>query len=414
MPLKYKQKNNFYRNVAILLGLSVLVEFLVYVSTLYVFHSFVDQWGFKVYFETIIIPFVSNGSLPYINYFWEYPVIMVIPVFVAAIPSMITREASIFFVAFPAIMIICNLITTLLIYLITMNIYRNETRAFVAGFLYATSIAAAYITITNFDPLPTMFVMLGICCTIYGGTNLKYSGYFWYIIGFFTKIYSIAILPFLVLFNAKKTTIKEECITVVKVGILPFLILFVPIYILNPASINTYLITNAAGKEIFVDSFVYTVYAWLHEVFHIPVSVALVSLAMTILLAVVIGTLVYLAYIRKSQDKIFLLKVTLVALVAIIAFSKYHSPQYMLWIMPILCILVAGDLLMMGIYYLLQAIWFIKFPLIFWSVYTNNEYTNAIPSSGGYLALLFFTVEYAVLFYLVFATTTKGVRNVSQ
>jgi hypothetical protein len=91
----------------------------------------------------------------------------------------------------------------------------------------------------------------------------------------------------------------------------------------------------------------------------------------------------------------------LIALVAIVACSKYHSPQYMMWFTPILCILVAGDLFKMVVFYLLQGIWYIKFPLTFWTLWTNTYYVEPLPKAGGQLALFFFTLEYVVLFYLV-------------
>jgi hypothetical protein len=412
--MKKPVKNNLYKNLTILCGISILVEILIIVSVPMVFNSFIDQWGFKVYFETIIIPFVSNGNLPYIDYFWEYPIIMVVPVFVAAIPSILTRNADLFLIAFPILMILCNLVVTALVCILTLKIYKSEKRAFIAGFLYATAISAAYITITNFDSLPAMLMMLGLTCTIYGGEKLKSAGYLAYILGFFTKIYPVAILPFIILFNAKKTSLKNEVLSAIGVFVIPFLVLFVPIYALNPSSINTYLITNAAGKEIFVDSFVYTVYSWFHGIFRLPVTIPLVSNLMTAILVVTIISLLYLAYTYPMQDATFLLQVTLVALVAIIACSKYHSPQYMLWIMPIFCILVAGDLLKMGMFYLLQVIWFIKFPLLFWNTYTNGEYTHPLPSAGGYLTVFFFTIEYAILFYLVWMVVKREGQYVSQ
>jgi hypothetical protein len=399
--MKNQTTSGIYRDIAILCGISILIEFLVYIATPFIFHSFVDQWGFKVYFETIVIPFATNGSLPYVNYFWEYPILMVVPVFIAAIPVFLTNNPYAFFVAFPILMTICNLVVVALVYILTLKIYRNKKRAFIAGFLYATAITAAYITLTNFDPMPTMLMMLGLTCTIYGTDKLKSAGYLAYILGFFTKIYPVAILPFLVLFNAKKSSLKEEIVSVVIVGIIPFLILFVSIYLINPAMIDTYIIKNAASKEMFVSSFVYTMYGWLHFIIGLPVAETLVANIMSVVLAGIILFLLYLAYMNPEQDAIFLLHLTLITLVAVIACSKYHSPQYMLWFMPILCILIAGDLTKMGIFYLIQIIWYIKFPLTFWSLWTNAYYTQPLPTAGGITALVFFTIEYAVLFYLV-------------
>ena len=393
--------NQTYKHIVILCCISLLIEGIVYIATPLVFHSFVDMWSFKVYFETIVIPFATNGSLPYINYFWEYPILMTVPVFISIIPVFATGNPYTFSTAFPILMTICNLVVTALVYILTLKIYQNGKRAFIAGFLYATAFTAAYITLTNFDPMPTMLMMLGLTLTVYGTDKLKSAGYLAYILGFFTKIYPVAILPFLVLFNAKKSSLKEEIVSVVKIGIIPFLILFVPIYLINPAMIDTYIIKNAASKQIFVSSFVYTVYGWLHFIIGLPVTETFVANIMSVILAGIILFLLYLAYMNPEQDAIFLLQLTLIALVAVIACSKYHSPQYMLWFMPILCILIAGDLTKMGIFYLLQIIWYIKFPLTFWKLWSNGYYTQPLPTPGGITALIFFTIEYAILFYLV-------------
>lgn len=397
--------DNTYKHIAMLCGIFLLVEFLVYIATPLVFHSFIDQWGFKVYFETIVIPFLTNGSLPYIHYFWEYPILMVIPVFIATIPVIITQNPYAFFITFPILMTLCNFVIIALVYILTLKIYQNRKRAVIAGFLYATAISAAYITLTNFDPMPTMFVMLGLICTIYGTDKLKKAGYLAYIFGFFTKIYPVAILPFLVLFNAKKTSLKDEIVNVILVGIIPFMLLFVSIYLLNPAMIDTYIIKNAASKEIFVSSFVYTVYGWIHFIVGMPVTDTVIANVMSVVLIGIIIFLLYLLYKNPDQDAIFLLQLTLIALVAIISCSKYHSPQYMIWFMPILCILVAGDLIKMGIFYLLQVLWYIKFPLLFWKLWSNGYYTYPLPTPGGITALIFFTIEYAILFYLVWKVT---------
>jgi putative flippase GtrA len=392
---KIKLSLKIYKPLAFLCCLSVFIEVLIFIVTLRVFHSFVDLWSLKVYFETIVVPFIQGGQLPYINYFWEYPILMTVPVFIATIPVFLLKDSMVFFTAFPILMVGCNLITTILVYLITLKIYKNKKRAVIAGFLYATAIFSAYVSLIVFDPMPAMLVLLGLTLTVYGE---KEYGYLAYILGFFTKIFPVAVLPFAVLYNAKKSGLKQEIISILKVGIIPFLILFGAVWLINPAMIDTYLIKNAASKEIFVSSFVYVVYSWLHLVIS-GITVGMVATGMTVSLIGIMGYLVYRAWIAQKQDPVLLLQLTLIALVAVIACSKYHSPQYMIWFTPILCVLATGNLLKMGLFYLLQVIWYIKFPLSYWSVWVNEKYVQPI-------ALLFFTIEYAVLFYLVWKVSS--------
>jgi hypothetical protein len=335
---------------------------------------------------------------------------MLVPVIIAAIPAVMTKNILVFTVGFPILMVLCNIVTIACICLITEKVYANKKRAYIAGMMYATSIYIAYTTLTNFDSLPTMLLMIGLTCTIYGGEKLKSYGYIAYILGFFTKIFPIAVLPFAVIYNAKKSSLTQEVKNAAFDAIVPFAILFVPFVVLNRASIDTYLISNATSKGVFADSLVYAMNAWVSGAMKIPVSVDVISAMMSVLLVITMGSLIYLAYKAKS-DAILLLSFTAIALVAIIAFSKYRSPQYMMWFTPILCILVAGNLRKMGVYYLLQFLWYLKFPLLFYVLYTNGEYTNPVGSWLWYAAALFFTVEYIILFYMVWLATEAPIRR---
>ena len=83
--------------------------------------------------------------------------------------------------------------------------------------------------------------------------------------------------------------------------------------------------------------------------------------------------------------------------------SPFSSPSP-LWFTPFLALLVADDLIKIGLFYLAQIFAYIEFPLMFGGYYTNLEYTNPIGSSGWYLTLLFFTLQYVVLMTLMYFT----------
>lgn len=408
---KKKRQMSTWRAITYLGIISVITKLMVFLVTPTVFKSFIDQWDHSVYYTTLVIPFLTNGSLPYINYAWEYPIMMIVPVVLAAIPMVILQNEMAFFAMFPILMIVCDIVTTGCVYGITKSVYQSERRAFLAGAIFATAFSSAYFVLTKYDAFPTCLMMVALAATICWGN--KRDGYIWSVLGYFTKIFPVAVLPFLVLYNAKKAGLKQEILSVLKVAVPITLLLAVPILVLNPAAIGTYLIETATKKEVFAPSLVYTVHSWIYFLTGTTVLPALTTIVSGILAITFLG-LLYLVYRSPVIGPEYLLELVLCGVVALIAFSKYTSPQYMVWFTPILCILVSGSLGKIGLFYLWQTMEFIKFPLIFGKVYTNQVYVTPLPKVGGQVAMFFFTVEWAVLLYLVWKCAGTVTDNVNQ
>jgi len=72
-----------------------------------------------------------------------------------------------------ALMIICDIVTTLIVYYIGLKLYSEQT-AFIAAMLSASALSSAYFIIIGFDAFPTCFAMVAILATIYGD---KITGY---------------------------------------------------------------------------------------------------------------------------------------------------------------------------------------------------------------------------------------------
>jgi uncharacterized membrane protein len=83
------------------------------------------------------------------------------------------------------------------------------------------------------------------------------------------------------------------------------------------------------------------------------------------------------------------------------------------WFTPFLALLVADDLLKIGLFYLTQALAYIEFPLMFNTYYVNLRYVNPAGSWGWYLTLLFFTLEYLafVVLFLLILLPKEGIRG---
>jgi hypothetical protein len=177
-----------------------------------------------------------------------------------------------------------------------------------------------------------------------------------------------------------------------------------PFIIINPDVIRTYLFATGGTIGVYVNTVTYTLYAYLHDVFHMGITPAAISIIMYVLMGITFIFLVYIACVASEKDPKTLLKLVLCAIFCSVFFTKFHSPQYIVWFTPFLALLVADDLIKIGLFYLAQIFAYIEFPLMFGGYYTNLEYTNPIGSSGWYLTLLFFTLQYVVLMTLMYFT----------
>ncbi len=154
-------------------------------------------------------------------------------------------------------------------------------------------------------------------------------------------------------------------------------------------------------------------YTYLGTILHLPINQDTISDIMYICMGILLLLLLYLVYSdRKMQPRGFL-TVLCVAIFSVVFFTKFHSPQYIIWYTPLLALLVADDLVKIGLFYLVQILAYIEFPLMFGNYYVNLQYTNAIGTFEGNITLIFFTVEYAVLLLLFFmvARPAGGFRN---
>lgn len=389
-------KETVKRHLLYLIAASLLTKCFVFVATPAVFHSFIDYFDLQFYFEHAVN--ILDGQLPYIGYNFDYPVLIFIPILLALIPALLLQNGNAFIFSFQILMVICDLVTLLCVYFIGLKL-GDEKTAFLSGLIYATAFSTAYFVLTKYDAFPTCLLMLAVFFTLCG-MNLK--GYLAAGLGFFAKIFPAIAIPFLMLHNTKKSSFNEEVVAVLKVMVPLSVILLLPVLIIRPEAIRTYLFATGANVGVYVNTATYTLYSWLNGVGHIGISPETVSLGMYGLMAITMLYLLYSAYSDTEKQPVQLLKILLCAFIAVIFFTKFHSPQYIVWFTPLLCLLVADDIYKVILFYIVQIFAYIEFPLMFGSFYTNLEYTNAVGSSGWYMTLIFFTLQYLILMVLVF------------
>jgi len=384
------------RHILLLVVIALLTKLAVLFVTPLVFHSFVDYFDLGFYLEHAVK--LTQGELPYVSYSFAYPILLFVPITIALIPALVFQNALAFVYTFQILMVICDILTLLCIYLIALKIY-NERIAFLASLIYATAFSTAYFVLTKYDAFPTCLLMLAVLFTVYG---MKMKGYIAAGLGFFAKVFPAIAFPFLILFNTKKSSLRDEIIAILKVMIPLSVIFLIPTLIIRPDSIRAYLFATGANAGVYVNTLTYTLFSWINGVGHIGIRMETLTLMMYGLMAITLLYLLYNAYVDSEKRPVTLLKTLLCAIVAVIIFTKFHSPQYIVWFTPFLCLLVADDIYKIVLFYIVQVLAYIEFPLMFGSFYTNLEYTNAVGSSGWFLTLLFFTLQYLIILILVY------------
>jgi hypothetical protein len=383
--------------------LSLATKGLVLLATIALFHSFFDLFDLNFYLEKGLL--LAQGQVPYVSFGFDYPPLIFIPIGLALLPALALQSGAVFVFGFVILMVLCDLGTLLCVYFIGLKAWDQRT-AWYAGLVYATAFSAAYFVLTKYDAFPTLLLMGAVLFTIYG---MKVRGYISATLGFFAKLYPAAAFPFLVFHNAGTSSLKDEVITALKVFLPFFVVLVVPLLILRPESAGTYLFATGAGVGVYANTATHTLYTWLHDLLHAGLSVETVSLFMYILLGASLLLLLWVGWKERGRSPVTLLKLIACAVFALVLFSKFRSPQYILWYTPFLALLVAGNPLKTGLFYLTQALAYLEFPLMFGAFYVNLNYVAPAGSPSWYLTLVFFTVEnLALILLFVLAVRPEG------
>lgn len=400
---------NVVRNhILYILLVSLMMKFVVLFLTTFVFQSFVDLFDFGYYLEHGLM--VLNGQVPYLDFPFDYPPLALVPIMIAIIPAILTMNQSVFNFTFQVLMVICDIGTALCIYFIGLKIY-DEKKAYLAALVYAAAFSTAYFVLTKYDAFPTCLLMIAVLFTVYG-MNMK--GYLADTLGTLAKIFPLIALPFITLYNARTTSLKEEIRQLLKIFIPLFLLVALPILILKPGIISQYFSASLIRSSVYVNTPTYVVYAILHELLNIDISIDLISTLMYVFMGIILLALVYVAFTMEKISRTDLLKLIVLSIFSVVFLMKYHSPQYLVWFTPFVCLLVVDRLYAMALFFFAQLVSYMEFPLLFGFLYTNVEYLNPVHSMGNLITLAFFCLEYLVLVLLIIVAVNPSIDNVKK
>jgi len=406
MPKKKQSKreeltSGMKQHIKYLIGLSLISKLFLFILTIFILKSGMDTFGMMYYYDHAISIF--NGSYPYISYYYEYPLLSFLPVVIALVPSLLFNSILLYVVIFSLLMIVCDCITTTCVYLISRKIWDDPKKAFISACLYISAISAAYFVMIEHSAFSECLLMIGLTMVIYGKDVVKNNSivndYFAFICGYFVKVYPIVALPFVVLYKSKSTSLKQEIISSLWAIIPASIVLFLPLFILNPDSIKTFI---PARMDIgyFPNTIIWTSHVWLHDIAKLSITIDTVLMFVYVCMGIGFVLLGYTALKYKKQEPVILIKFVLCAIMLIVLSFKVRSPQYVVWFSPLMCILIADNVYKIGLFYFTQILAYIEFPLTFGLLWTNIEYTNPIYSTNWYIALILFTLQFSGLVLL--------------
>ena len=371
--IKPPTPNLKHRNIII--ASSIITKILLFVSLIEVFHIFIDLYDYNLYIQSV--QNIFNGLLPWANNVVVfYPPLAFIPMIISYFVAELFNNGLGFAISMWVFLAICDIITTLCIYYIGLKIYSEKT-AYVAALLYATAISVAYYSLTKYDAFPVCLSMIAITATIYGEQT---KGYLTSVFGLFVKIWPIILYPFLWIYNSKVKDNKSH-----PLGILILTILFFAGMIVF--GYNGFL---GYTTTVYCNTIVYLISQY------IPIQLSTLIIIFHILTIAIIFGMIYHLY-KQPKSEIFLLKVIFVSIIAMVLLMQYRSPQYSIWFIPIAALLLATDVWGIILFVGVQIISFIEFPVFFWSVYTNTQYTS--PWAPVFFAVFF--IMYGVMLWRV-------------
>lgn len=388
-----------------LVQLSFLFKLVIFLITTFIFNSYMDLYLTNYYYEHILTNFVGNFT--YINYYYEYPILSFVPVAIAVIPSLLLNSYTVYVLLFSLLMIICDCITAICIYLIVKKIWNDSKRAFISAAVYTTAISTAYFAMVDNASLPTCLLMISLTLLIYEkeiSDKYKVGEYLALICGYFTKVFPIIALPFIIFHKSKTTSLKQEIISALKVVIPVSALLILPTFIFNPASTFKTYVPMRMDIGYFPETIIWTIFVWLHDVFSMGITTEMVLYGVYACMGIGILSLVYSAYAYKKQDPIVLIKFILCGILLVVLSFKVRSPTYVIWFTSLVCILIGDNIYKIGLFYITQILGYIEYPLSFWKLWTNVGYTNPIHSMNWYMALIMFTLLFASLIALTWVS----------
>lgn len=290
---------------------------------------------------------MAAGGVPYRDFDVEYPP-LALPAFV--LPALVTSGPDGYYGVFIALMIACLAATGALASASLHMLRAPPGRRWAAlAAIAAGMLLLGPFTLTRFDLLPAALTAGALAAVLAGRERLGAAALG---LGIATKLYPAALLPLLLVRTWRRAGRREALVQLGIVGVV-VTAAYLPFLVAAPGGVARSL-WRQLGRPLQIESLGSSVLLALHQTAGLPVSwassygsqnltgaLAGATSAVTTALGAAALVAVWALAARDPASAGFLVRYAAAAAVAFVAFGKVLSPQFLVWLVPLVP-LVAG------------------------------------------------------------------------
>jgi uncharacterized membrane protein len=310
-----------------------------------------------------------HGHVPYRDFFMEYP-----PGALAVFIPPAAATSSHYNAAFKALMALCGSAALVLVAVVLVRLRASRIRVWTAALLVALSpVALGPISLNTYDGWPAVLTVLAVALVLFGRARTACA-----VLGlaFAAKVYPVVLLPLVLIWTWRARGRRRALEGLFAFGAIALAVV-VPFLVLAPHGLLESFRAQAArglqieslGAQLLVAADhvgLYTVSVAHHTrgavsydlQGSLPRAIAAVSSALQI--AAVIAAAWLYARGRDTGDR--LATASAVAVAGFLAFSRFFSPQYLVWLVPLVPLVQSASAwVLLGAALVLDQVWFFHY-----------------------------------------------------
>jgi hypothetical protein len=338
-----------------------------------------------------------SGHIPYVDYTIEYPQLFLVPMVIAAIPTLLIAGHPVFVVSYIILMCLVDIAVLVCVYFIAAKLF-GYNRAFFCGLLYATAFFSAFAGSFSFDIVPTFFLVSALALFLY---RKEIPAYVSAACGFLTKWFPAACFPFFVLYTIKNKNDPAPMKKGLAVSGLVIMVCLIPFMVMNlQGFLFTYL--TQLGRPSEVHSLVY----YLDIVPKSITGFTPFGELSLVLLLIIEGLLLYWYYRYASGKPLILCYALFFSVFSFILLNKALTPYFLIWIVPFLALFLVKTKWQVLLFYGIQLIMFLESPVLQSIVYAAGRPYEIIENGVPGIQFIFYSGKFLLFFILLWVIIT--------